>query len=189
MTWLTEVGRVLQPYYPILFLLGLILCLVLVALFLVERRRTVELLSRLRSMCYGDRFNNSPHSTLEEALGRLGEEVTNAAKKSQELEERLGNLDRRAQRFIQGMALERYDAFQDAAGELSFSWALLDALGNGAVLTGLYGRTEYRLYAKPLRNGGSFYPLTDEEKRAIEKAGGLDNPRQRDPVRRSTLNP
>lgn len=165
MSWLTEVGRVLQSYYPIFFLLGLILCLVLVVLFLVERRRTVELLGRLRSLARGMEGVN-----LEEALGRLGEEVTNATNKSQELEGRLGNLDRRAQRFVQGMALERYNAFQDASGDLSFSWALLDALGSGAVLTGLYGRTEYRLYAKPLRNGGSYYPLTGEEKRAIEKA-------------------
>ncbi|MCX5971322.1 MAG: DUF4446 family protein [Coprothermobacterota bacterium] len=165
MSWLTEVSRVLQPYYPVLFLLGLILCLVLVVLFLVERRRTVELLSRLRSLVRGMEGTN-----LEEALGRLGEEVTNATTKSQELEGHLGNLDRRAQRFIQGMALERYNALQDASGDLSFSWALLDALGNGAVLTGLYGRTEYRLYAKPLRNGSSYYPLTGEEKRAIEKA-------------------
>jgi len=172
MSWLTEVGQALQPYYPILFLLTLIFCLVLLALFLVERRRTAELLGRLRSLTRG-----SEGVSLEEALGRLGDEVANAAHRSQELEGRLGNLDHRAQRFIQGMALERYDALQDASGELSFSWALLDSLGNGAVLTGLYGRTEYRLYAKPLRNGGSYYPLTSEEKRAIEKAKGLDNPR------------
>jgi len=130
----------------------------------------MELANRLRSMCDGGRFQICPHDTFEEALGRLGDKVANAADKSQELEDRLGNLDRRAQRFIQGMALERYDALQDASGELSFSWALLDALGNGAVLTGLYGRTEYRLYAKPLRNGSSYYPLTSEEKRAIGKA-------------------
>jgi hypothetical protein len=165
MTWLVETSQSLQPYFPILIALLFLFCLVLLVLFLFQRRRVGELLGKLRSLARGMEGVN-----LEDALGRLSEEVKGATRKNTDLEGRLGNLDRRSQRFLQGMALERYDAFQDTSGELSFSWALLDALGNGAVLTGIYGRSEYRFYAKPLRNSGSYYPLSEEEKRAIAKA-------------------
>jgi hypothetical protein len=53
---------------------------------------------------------------------------------------------------------------------LSFSLAVLDAQSNGWVVTGLYGRESYRVYAKPIKKGVSTYPLSEEEKRAIEKA-------------------
>jgi len=79
-------------------------------------------------------------------------------------------LERRSQRFLQGVALERYNAFPDTSGELSFSLAVLDAQSDGWVITGLYGRESHRVYAKPISRGISTYPLTQEEKKAIERA-------------------
>ena len=64
----------------------------------------------------------------------------------------------------------RYDAFDDMGGHLSFSTALLDEHGDGMVMTAISGRTDTRIYAKPVRAGESRHNLSDEEQRAIRQA-------------------
>ena len=58
---------------------------------------------------------------------------------------RTGSLDPRA---IRDVALVRYDALKEMAGQLSFSIAMLNAAGDGIVLTSINGRSETRTYAK-----------------------------------------
>lgn len=75
---------------------------------------------------------------------------------------------------LQRVGLVRYDAFGDVGGRQSFSVAVVDAEGSGIVLTGLHGRTEMRIYAKPVVAGRSPLALTEEERQAIaeSRAGG-----------------
>jgi hypothetical protein len=75
---------------------------------------------------------------------------------------------------LQRVGLVRYDAFPDMGGEQSFSAALLDAEGNGLVVSGLVSRRDMRVYAKPVTRGVSPLSLTDEEREAISgaRAGG-----------------
>ena len=47
---------------------------------------------------------------------------------------------------------------------------MLNASDSGIVLSGIYGREESRVYAKPLIKGESTYMLTREEKQAVDKA-------------------
>lgn len=72
-----------------------------------------------------------------------------------------------AKRFV-GMV--RYDAFEDVGGNQSFSMAILDDKGDGALVTCLYGRQDCRVYAKQLDGGESDRSITNEERRAIEQA-------------------
>ena len=76
----------------------------------------------------------------------------------------------RLSRAVRHVGLVRYDAFPNAAGEQSFSLAMLDDGGDGFVMTSIYGRGEYRMYSKPVRERGSAYSLTEEESRAITTA-------------------
>jgi hypothetical protein len=64
----------------------------------------------------------------------------------------------------------RFDAFEDVGGEQSFSLALYDDRGDGAVLSSIVGRREHRVFGKPLTKGTSPYGLSAEETRAIESA-------------------
>lgn len=64
----------------------------------------------------------------------------------------------------------RFDAFEDMGGQLSFSAALLDANGDGLVITSINGRQDTRTYAKRVRNGTSGRNLSDEERGAIRLA-------------------
>ena len=76
---------------------------------------------------------------------------------------------------MQRFSIVRYDAFDEMGGMLSFSAALLDAHGDGVVLTSINGRTETRTYAKPIKNMTSDFHLSDEEREAIAAAAAGHN--------------
>lgn len=71
---------------------------------------------------------------------------------------------------VQKVGIERFNAFAGSGGEMSFSLALLNDHGNGAVLSCIQGRNESRVYAKPVIEGRSTQVLSKEEIKAIEKA-------------------
>ena len=77
--------------------------------------------------------------------------------------------------FIQKVGIVRFNPFREIGGDQSFAIALLDGQDNGIVLTSLYSREGNRVYAKPVERGKSKYQLSEEEKKAIEKARGLNS--------------
>ncbi len=92
-------------------------------------------------------------------------------------EKRLGQAEGSLRRFsgilphtIQGHGVVRYSAFENVGGDQSFSLALVDAGGNGAMLSGLHTRDDTRIYAKPLTQWRSSYSLSAEEQQALGRA-------------------
>ena len=71
---------------------------------------------------------------------------------------------------LRDVAIVRYDALQEMSGQLSFSLALLNALGDGVVLSSINGRAETRTYAKPVRAGKGVQELSPEEAHAVHSA-------------------
>jgi len=71
---------------------------------------------------------------------------------------------------VQKVGIIRFNPFQEVGGDQSFSIALLDGKDDGVVVTSHYTRTDNRIYGKPVRAGKSEYLLSEEEKKAIEKA-------------------
>ena len=73
-------------------------------------------------------------------------------------------------RALRDMAIVRYDALQEMSGQLSFSLALLNAQGDGIVLTSINGRAETRTYAKAVVAGKAAQQLSPEEEEAVRAA-------------------
>ena len=71
---------------------------------------------------------------------------------------------------LQKIGIVRFNPFKEAGGDQSFSIAILDANDSGVVITSLYNRQENRIYGKPVKASRSEYPLSEEEKKAIEIA-------------------
>ncbi len=71
---------------------------------------------------------------------------------------------------IQGCGIVRYRAYNDMGGDQSFSLALVDEHGTGAMLSGLHGHGDVRVYAKPLVQWRSSYSLSAEEQDALGQA-------------------
>ncbi len=78
-----------------------------------------------------------------------------------------GTVDPRALRDV---AIVRYDALNEMSGQLSFSLALLNTLGDGVVLSSINGRAETRTYAKPVVAGQGEQELSPEEAQAVQSA-------------------
>ena len=73
---------------------------------------------------------------------------------------------------LRHLAVVRYDAFEDTGGHLSWSLALLDDHGDGAVLTAIHGRNEARSYAKSITGWTCEQQLSPEEVDAVTRARG-----------------
>jgi hypothetical protein len=98
-------------------------------------------------------------------------------------------LSERIESSVRHVGLVRFDALPGDVGEQSFTVALLDERASGFVLTSMYGRGAYRLYAKPIDHGVSELVLTEEEalatRRGLEGTGLVVTGRER--VRRAGL--
>jgi len=89
------------------------------------------------------------------------------------ISDELENLKKEGKFSIQKTGIVRYNPFSDVGGDQSFSIALLDGNNNGIVFTSLYTKEGNRVYGKPIKDAKSEYSLSEEEKKAIEKAIGF----------------
>ncbi len=99
------------------------------------------------------------HHQLAEVDGKLNEHQTS-----------LGKHERRLAALKGRIGVHRFNAFSDSGSDLSFSVAIVNEAQDGVVITGIHGREQTFLYAKPIDKGQSAYMLTPEEKTAITQA-------------------
>ena len=66
--------------------------------------------------------------------------------------------------------VEKYDAFDDVGGKLSFALALLDKNNTGLILNAVHSRDNCFLYLKEIVKGESYVVLSQEEVEALRKA-------------------
>ncbi|MEW2359235.1 DUF4446 family protein [Spirillospora sp. NPDC029432] len=78
-----------------------------------------------------------------------------------------GGPDRHA---LRDLAIVHYDALKEMSGHRSFSLAMINANGDGVVVSSINGRTETRTYAKAVRDGHPVEHLSPEENQALRAA-------------------
>ena len=114
-------------------------------------------------------------NNLDEMLKKYLDDVNDIKQDNSEIKAYYTKLDYDIGSSIQKVGLVRFNAFQNVGSDLSFALALLDREDNGIVLNGIYGSEASNIYAKPIRNGGSTYQLSEEEKEAIKIASQEKN--------------
>lgn len=107
---------------------------------------------------------------LEQLLNHHIEQVNLVSSKTGQLDRDVQRLEATLRTAVQKVGLVRFNAFEDTGSDLSFAVAMLNAANDGVVVSSIFGRSESRIYAKPIVAGQSSYFLTDEEKGALEKA-------------------
>jgi len=100
------------------------------------------------------------------------DKVYAVARETDGLQRRTTTLEAEGRMALQRLGLVRYNPFEDTGGNQSFAVALLDADGNGVILTSLHTRQATRMYAKPVRAGRSDAALSAEETEALRIALG-----------------
>lgn len=151
-----------------LSLLTVVLVLAVLALAVwvaLLQRSEARLRSRLRRV-----LPNGESTSLDAMLERQVERLEALGGRVDALNKLQHDLEEVTNHTIQKVAVVRYNPFNDTGGDQSFAIALLDPLGNGAVVSSLHSRTDTRVFAKPVRSGRSKYPLSDEEQEAIRQA-------------------
>lgn len=108
--------------------------------------------------------------TLEGTIKKLNDRVAALETHAVKAEAAFENVDKRLSSTIRGVAVKRFDPFQNAGGQQSFATALLDESGDGIVIAGIHARDGVRVYAKEVMKFKSERELSEEERDAIEEA-------------------
>ena len=117
-----------------------------------------------------ERYDGSREAAFDQIEAERQTLVTAAAQSQRQLDAAVDRVEAAVDGSLRRVALVRFDAFDDLSGRLSFCLALLDGRGDGIAVTSLAGRTENRLYAKPIEAGASATELSPEERQAVRAA-------------------
>jgi len=109
-------------------------------------------------------------SSLESVLDAHLDKVFAVARDVDDLTTRMAALEVAGRKAFSRVGLVRYNPFEETGGNQSFALALLDADGDGWVLSSLHARSGTRVYAKAVTAGRSEANLSDEETAAIRQA-------------------
>jgi Protein of unknown function (DUF4446) len=108
--------------------------------------------------------------SLHDLLAGNASAVERTTERMADIEAMQGLLETRSQRSLQHIGMVRYNPFDDTGSDQSFAIALLDDRRDGVVISSLHGRSNTRLFAKPVEGGSSSHTLSDEEAQAIRVA-------------------
>lgn len=154
-----------QNYGPVLWVGAIILGLVALIWLFILQRRLDRMLADVRAVLTG-----TQGADLEAVLRDYAAQVQRTAAQVDELGQQAQQLEETLRQSLQQVGVVRFNPFSDTGGDQSFAIALLDAQGDGVVLSGLYSRAGVRVYAKPVEGGTSTYHLSAEEEEAIVRA-------------------
>ncbi len=147
-------------------IVGLVMAaIVLLVLVVFLARQTGQLRRRLDGLTRG-----SDGKSLDAVLDAHLDKVYAVAAELDELSARSAVLEAVGRRSIQRVGLVRFNPFEDTGGNQSFALALIDAKGDGFVISSLHSRTGTRVYAKSISDGRSDGALSDEEREALRSA-------------------
>ena len=136
---------------------------VLAVALVVAFSQIVDLRKRMEKIPTGDDQLLGMVRRIDNEVGMVESSVTS-------LGQRVGGLEVMLPNALQRSAVVMYDAYPGMVGSLSRSVAMLDANGNGFVLSVLVNRDESRFFLKGVQSGLGSEPLSPEETAAIGEA-------------------
>jgi hypothetical protein len=139
--------------------------LVLLVLVLIQARRITRLGRRLEGLTRGVEGRS-----LEAILDAHLDKVFAVARELDELSARSAILEANGRRAVQRVGLVRFNPFEETGGNQSFALAMMDAHGDGFVVSSLHARAGTRLFAKAIADGRSDAALSAEESEALRLA-------------------
>jgi hypothetical protein len=110
--------------------------------------------------------------TLEDTIIGMESRLKDMAWFRSEMEKYLESVELRLKKSIQGVETIRFNPFKGTGdgGNQSFATTLINEKGDGVIFSSLYSRDRVSVFAKPVKNGGSEYGLTEEEKSSLATA-------------------
>jgi len=169
-----DLNTAVQPYLGAV-VIGLVVgVLVLLVAVVLLAARLARLRRRLDGLTRGEEGRS-----LEAILDAHLDKVFAVGRELDELMARSAVLEADARRAFRRVGLVRFNPFEDTGGNQSFALALLDANGDGFIVSSLHARTGTRVYAKVLSGGQAETQLSQEETEALRLALGRPGDRTR----------
>ena len=154
----------------------IIILLVIVFVLIFSMVSSNMRLSRLERK-YKMFMKGSDAQTLEKVFTRKFAQIDRLYEAKEDHEHDINFIKKSFESIFSKYGLEKYDAFDDVGGKLSFALALLDKDNSGLILNAVHSRDNCFLYLKEIVKGESYMMLTQEEVEALRKAVnfGLSN--------------
>jgi len=147
-------------------IVGLSIIILIMLIILISLVKSVNKLDgKYRKITRG--VNNK---NIEEIIVGYLDNIDDVKTIAYEMKNRQDNIEAKLKDCFQKISIVRYKAFDDVGSDLSFSIALLNDNNDGIILTGIYGRSDSTVYAKPIDEGISRYDLSDEEEEVLQNA-------------------
>jgi len=147
-------------------IVGLSIIILIMLIMLISLSKSISKLdSKYRKLTRG--VNNK---NIEEIIVSYLDNIDEVKIIANDMKNRQDNIEGKLKDCFQKISIVRYKAFDDVGSDLSFSIALLNDNNDGVILTGIYGRNDSTVYAKPIDEGISRYDLSDEEEEVLQNA-------------------
>ncbi|MCD8118242.1 MAG: DUF4446 family protein [Lachnospiraceae bacterium] len=158
----------LDPFVIILVLLGLILILMLWNLLQSMKIKNIE-------ENYETFFLGTDGTSLKESMQECFDRMGYLIETNQERNRMTENLLKAIGKCYQKTALVKYDALREMGGNLSFALAVLNDENCGFIFNIVNSQEGCFVYAKNVVNGVTEGKLSDEEKKAFERAASISH--------------
>ena len=154
----------------------IIILLILSIILLVNVISSKMRLSRLERK-YKMFMKGSDAQSLEKVFVRKFAQIDRLYEAKEDHEHDINFIKHNIETMFSKYGVEKYDAFDDVGGKLSFALALLDKDNSGLILNAVHSRDNCFLYLKEIVKGESYIMLSDEEIQALKIAvnSGLDS--------------
>ena len=148
----------------------IIIILLILVVFLLVRSISYNMrLSRLERR-YKIFMKGSDAQSLEKVFVRKFAQIDRLYEAKEDHEHDILFLKKNMEKMFNKYGVEKYDAFDDVGGKLSFALALLDKENTGLILNAVHSRDNCFLYLKEIVKGESYVMLSQEEVEALRKA-------------------
>ena len=149
----------------IVIIVLLIVVLVLIGTTISSNMRLTRLERKYKMFMKG-----SDAQSLEKTFVRKFAQIDHLYETKEEHEQAIRTLAKHFKLLYSKYGGEKYDAFDDVGGKLSFALALLDRENTGVILNAVHSRDNCFLYLKEIVKGESYVMLSQEEVEALRKA-------------------
>ena len=147
----------------------IIILLVFTVFLLIKSVSSSMRLSRLERK-YKTFMKGSDAQSLEKIFVRKFAQIDKLYEAKEDLEHDILFIKKNLEKMFSKYGVEKYDAFDDVGGKLSFALALLDKDNTGLILNAVHSRDNCFLYLKEIVKGESYVMLSQEEVEALRKA-------------------
>ena len=147
----------------------IIILLILTVYLLIRNVNSNMRLSRLERR-YKVFMKGSDSQSLEKVFVRKFAQIDRLYEAKDQHDHELLFIKKNLDKMFSKYGVEKYDAFDDVGGKLSFALALLDKDNTGLILNAVHSRDNCFLYLKEIVKGESYVMLSQEEVEALRKA-------------------